>query len=876
MTGSELAHKVIQNPSQAPKLLANHPGMPGVTQAVFDTLLQFYAEDHAAVVRLAPTVKALTKHGDLPALSFRCLGIVERCRGNWMASAKAFLRAGELADNSVEMNSFAIGAIDALARAGSTDQAIDLGKKLSKQLTELGYPAVAARAKLNVAYALMQQDRYQESLKQLNGVAEVLSEAEYSVDSISSLVAESTSLLFADRPSRARDKANQAVVRAEELDIELLANIAKGNSAYTFILSGEPDLAVPQLLTLKAQHADEPVELARVLEYLGDAYTAMNLYAEAADAYQEAIHLGVTFGKLHRAHLQYGLGRASLFSGKHEVARHCLEEAAKGYRKLGNLNWQVAAEIDLAVAEIESGFANGKRRLGRVVKADSSRVSVLQRARAHLTLAEQTGSRTALANASALIRKGELHQFLWRTEYQKAKGTVGAGRLKHYRQMFQAILEDQAKTSSVSGRLSFYMDKHLAIREYLSELLGQPSLKRIHEAVEVIVQTRSVTLLDEVLLANGSELSETSISVLANLREDLNPGKPNFGLEGSRRAGSLHQDMDRLRRIWLEGTFDSGETLSHRQSGLIARDDSCLFVAESEIFALTGSRMMNIGSSDSDLASEMDWFNFDIIAPMADPEAPGESVLATIQSLAGRFVRPLISDKCRVGVCPDGQLWRIPWLACADLAGDQIDIEIRLHPGLSGFLPAVTELPPMLWVAEHEDLPRAREEAEQFLQRYPNAQVCRTVSEVRDVLKGGRASMLHVISHSRHRPIHPMFSSLDFTDGSILAAEIARSGLRVGMVTLSGCDTARLSGVNRFEPDGLVRAFLARGAGYVVGSAWPLDDEAAMKFYSHFYEDFDIGANIHQSLRYARQAVRKWKSHPYYWAFPLLYAGYQS
>jgi hypothetical protein len=287
-------------------------------------------------------------------------------------------------------------------------------------------------------------------------------------------------------------------------------------------------------------------------------------------------------------------------------------------------------------------------------------------------------------------------------------------------------------------------------------------------------------------------------------------------------------------------------------------------------------KLLEMESSDSDLESEMDWLNFDIIAPMADPKISGESVLAELQSLGDRFIRPLILGQKCIGVCPDGQLWRIPWLACADMVGESIDLEIRLHPGLSGFLPKMEGLQPMVWVAEHEDLPRARDEAERFLELYPDAQVCRTAAEVRDVLKSGRGSLLHVISHSRHRPIHPMFSSLDFTDGSIMAAEIARSGLRVGMVTLSGCDTARLSGVNRFEPDGLVRAFLARGAGYVVGSAWPLDDEAAMKFYSHFYEAFVVEANIHQSLRHARQAVRQWKSHPYFWAFPLLYAGYQS
>ena len=56
-----------------------------------------------------------------------------------------------------------------------------------------------------------------------------------------------------------------------------------------------------------------------------------------------------------------------------------------------------------------------------------------------------------------------------------------------------------------------------------------------------------------------------------------------------------------------------------------------------------------------------------------------------------------------------------------------------------------------------------------------------------------------------------MFSSLEFCDDAIYATDIALSGAKVGLVTLSACDTGTMSLVTREEPDGLARAFWRAG-----------------------------------------------------------------
>ena len=876
MTAVELVSRLVLDPLQAPKLLAKHRNLPGISQAVFEVVIQLYSEDHGELLKLKPVIKALTKYGDDLALSYRCLGIAERCDGRWKASADAFIHAGALAEGRLLQLSYPIGAIDGLARSGQIDEAIHLGRNLVRKLKRAEYPVIAARARLNLGYALMQQDRYHEAIRELSGIDQVLNAGGYPMDAISSQVALSTSLLFGGKASAARQCAVEAEERAEEAESFLLANIAKGNAAYTHILGGEPDLAVSKLLPLKEVHRDEPVELARVLEYLGDAYTAMNLHSEAIDAFQEALAIGKTFGSLHLAHLHYGLGRSYLSIGKPDQARGLLTTASNSYRKLGNKNWELAAKVDLAVAEIQCQIPRGNKRLEVAVKSITQGVSPWHHANALISSVENGGSATRLIEAARLTRRWGLSQLDWRIEMSRAVQSSGANRLRRFRKMFQLILADQARTSSVSGRLSFYIDKQVAIRGYLGALLQDPTRQHVQEAVQVIVQTRSVTLLDEVLMSKDSIQLGDNLKLLTGIREELNHGRPSLGMEGSRRTSNLNRDLDRLRRIWLEGTHTVGQLDVPEYRSTIALKDSYLYLTGDETQVLNSDSLGRLPISESELEQQLDWLNFDIIAPLADPSAPCEAALNGIKMLGEQLLGPVRQGHDLLGLCPDGQLWRVPWLACADLVGLSTPIELRLHPGLKGFQTLDAESTPMVWVAEHADLPRAKDEAEQFLKIYPNARICRSANEVRSELRSGRASILHVISHSRYRPGHPMFSSLDFTDGPIVAAEIARSGFRVGLVTLSGCDTARLSGVNRLEPDGLVRAFLACGAGYVVGSAWPLDDEAAMKFYTEFYEAFVKGINIHDALRTARCAVREWKKHPYYWGFPLLYAGYQS
>jgi CHAT domain-containing protein len=223
-------------------------------------------------------------------------------------------------------------------------------------------------------------------------------------------------------------------------------------------------------------------------------------------------------------------------------------------------------------------------------------------------------------------------------------------------------------------------------------------------------------------------------------------------------------------------------------------------------------------------------------------------------------------------ISPDGILWRVPWDA---VIGEGPATPVLLHPSLGGGHSIGSLERVALWIDTPSDLPNTLAEEKTILERFPRANVFRSREEVLASL-GQEWDLVHVAGHARHREGNPMFSALEFPDGPIYASEIARSGLRTRLACLSACETGTLSLSTRQEPDGLARAFLARGAEAVLASLWPLDDVAASIFFDALYNDLRPISNLPKAVSEARSAVRAWRDHPYFWAPLSLFGGYCS
>jgi CHAT domain-containing protein/tetratricopeptide (TPR) repeat protein len=127
-------------------------------------------------------------------------------------------------------------------------------------------------------------------------------------------------------------------------------------------------------------------------------------------------------------------------------------------------------------------------------------------------------------------------------------------------------------------------------------------------------------------------------------------------------------------------------------------------------------------------------------------------------------------------------------------------------------------------------------------------------------------AVLHFATHARANEDAPEQSALFLSeyaaDGSALAADrltaddIARSGLRAGIVVLSGCATGDGRELRGEGVLGLTYGFLANGSQTVVASLWPVEDALTARFMEEFYAAFKASGRAADALRTAQLRTR--------------------
>lgn len=121
-----------------------------------------------------------------------------------------------------------------------------------------------------------------------------------------------------------------------------------------------------------------------------------------------------------------------------------------------------------------------------------------------------------------------------------------------------------------------------------------------------------------------------------------------------------------------------------------------------------------------------------------------------------------------------------------------------------------------------------------------------------------RARWLHFSTHGYFDPTDPAKSYIDLVDGPLYASEITtRLRLSADLVVLSACDSGRNRIAPGDEPMGLIRAFMAAGAGCVVCTLWPVDEVATRLLMEYFYSNLRAGMRTAQALHMAQQRLRQ-------------------
>jgi CHAT domain-containing protein len=144
-----------------------------------------------------------------------------------------------------------------------------------------------------------------------------------------------------------------------------------------------------------------------------------------------------------------------------------------------------------------------------------------------------------------------------------------------------------------------------------------------------------------------------------------------------------------------------------------------------------------------------------------------------------------------------------------------------------------------------------------------------TESAVR--LASPNAAVLHFAAHASPNDIDPDFARIDLAaegddDGLLHAYEIRQLQLPGSLVILSACESAAGRMVAGAGPLSLSRAFLQAGAGGVVGTLWPVGDEAAAELMAAFHDAMARGLAPAQALNQAKRTLRATRPEPFYWA----------
>jgi tetratricopeptide (TPR) repeat protein len=838
---------------------------PDIAQKYFERMLQHFGTDNVRLEVLGRHWRKLLPRTHHSAWVYRAGGIYERSRGNWRASANAFLDAGSHAKDPLSRASFQVGAIDSLGRAGRLSESEALANRLHRQLRRIGNPGLAARAMLNLGNVLVYQDRMPEARKVLQRASRELTEAGLELEAASANLALSSTHLFGGSPRKAESLAEQVIVDAESLDAGYLADLARLNLALACIVTGRSDRAYEILLQLKPELESSPVDSARVGEYLADALFQLNLWNEAEESYRNVLVEHRDLIPLHAANIELGLGQSLLVQGRTVDANSHFVRANRWYSRLNNRPWQsVCLRLQASVASEAGNRKNAIAKLHLAEKLAAN--SPYHLCQILLTLSECGEDR--LDRAEKIIQKHGYLDLEWQVHKLRAEAAANPG--PQFRRMFKSILVGRMATSSIAARIGFIKDKEGAIQNYLGWLLARPSAKRVQEAVSVIEQIRSVTLIDEIL--RQASIPQSLKDTFQRLREEISVSVDQAPNGHARLQVSGTMSMARAQRAVMDGLM----SLDVEQGTSYASDLKSVVLTETKngLRILSDSSMSTPNLSDREIRELLRWLPFELLAPMADPNVDPAPALKLLQRLSNAF--PTLWQSRFRTVCPDGISWRIPWTLCGMLGGLNEEWSTAMHPRMTNHFASELDggSSAMVWLGKAQDLPFSEREAESIAGKFKNCKILTSAKEVRESLDG-KFDAIHVVSHAIHRPQNPMLSTIEFPDGPIFATEIARSELKVKLASLSACETGSISLQTRSEPDGIARAFIARGAQSTIASMWPLDDEAAYRQFDGFYDAIMKNDHIFSALFQSRCICRDWKPHPYYWGALAHYSGYQ-
>jgi CHAT domain-containing protein len=264
-----------------------------------------------------------------------------------------------------------------------------------------------------------------------------------------------------------------------------------------------------------------------------------------------------------------------------------------------------------------------------------------------------------------------------------------------------------------------------------------------------------------------------------------------------------------------------------------------------------------------------------------DPESLTQESGELYRMLLGP-VETLLRGKHRIGIVSDPALAGIPFAALRSPSSGRYLIEdFTLHHGfgvwdaLAGFASATASSLGLVQVVGNPAFDRSRDPALQPLRHAAaEADSVAAIHPGSRRLDDGRAtprsvvaalseaSLFHFAGHALGAASGLQGSRLLLApetpngDGNLTAEHIAGLRLpRLRLAILSACETLGRNQPGAYQFDGLAEAFLAAGAGGVIGSLWAVDDAGIIRLMTRLHRELAGGRPPAEALRIAQLAA---------------------
>ncbi len=619
-----------------------------------------------------------------------------------------------------------------------------------------------------------------------------------------------------ENPRRAHHHLEQALMLAQETGFDLLVRHIQWQLAGVEHASGRSERAIARLERLIAKPRPWDGEGRSIFAVLGDAHRRLGEFAAARNAYEQALELDRAKDVSFRVWVGQGLARTALSQGNVPRARQLLSELE-------------------GLVDPRSDWSDRRRVLllrARVLEAESGPSSALAPL---LEAAEfETRSLGSVGGLTVDHGLGVLRRLLPRLlDSDQLDSNQGAEQPKH-----TSSASDPPDLWAATAFRLLEQARLRPVRQRVLLRLGRKPAEEA-EAARESAALRAARELSALAAANGSPEMLTRLpEAYARYEEEVFRARSVGGLFKGGRAATVAEIQQRL------------PSSSSIVVYVLTRRIAVALVLRSDRF-----EVVPLGIQPADLRPRIKVLRHQLAARRGSGwRAPahelGRLLITPIEASGG------LEGTERLLVVPMGELHEVPFAALLDGAGTPLieKMAITMLPAASALLDSTPRNGGNTVVLGREsfhelglpNLPAARREV-QAVARLSNA------TEVFDSELSERAfrklavnaSRLHIVTHARVEPEMPLLSRLilappentgeSSSDGELTVRELLDFELQAELVTLSACRSGlALPATRRLKVElrrtGLVDGFLLAGAHNVLGTLFPVEDEATTTF----------------------------------------------